>query len=348
MSTFGFRMQDPAPRHRPLWQPLLGIVVVLGLIGVGLLRLLAGPADFPAGTAGSRTRVTVNAGDTLRTIGSTLAADGVVASVDAFVQATDANPQSRSIAPGDYLLPTHIPANTAITLLLDPASRDDLRIVIPEGVRAVRVYAIVAAALGVPASDVRAAFEATPLPPSATGGPEGYLFPATYEVKRGTTPAQVAAMMVARFQQAAADLELERRARAEHLSVHDVLVIASLLEQESAPADFAKVARVVLNRLARTMPLQLDSTVNYGLGTSDLNLSQGQLNQDTPFNTYLHPGLPPTPIDNPGSAAIEAALSPAIGDWLYFVTTDPVHKVTEFASTYQQFLALKAKYLAGH
>ena len=347
MTELGFRMQHPAPRHRPIWQPLLAIVVVLAALSFALLRMLSGPSDFAAGTAGAKTRVTVNSGDTLRVIGATLANAGVVASVDAFVQASDANPQSRSIAPGDYLLPAHIPASTAITLLLNPASLDDLRIVIPEGIRAVRVYDIVAKALGSDQATVRAAFLAAKLPPSATGGPEGYLFPATYSVKRGTTPAQVAALMIARFQQAAVDLELERRAQAEHLSVHDVLVIASLLEQESAPADFAKVARVVLNRLARNMPLQFDSTVNYGLGTTILNLSQAQLNRDTPYNTYLHTGLPPTPIDNPGSAAIEAALSPAIGDWLYFVTTDPVKKITEFASTYDGFLALKAKYQAA-
>lgn len=347
MSTFGFRMQHPAPRHRPMWQPLLAIIVVLAVLAVAAVRLLAGPSDFPTGTAGAKTRVTVNNGDTLRAIGTSLASAGVVASVDAFVQASDANAQSRSIAPGDYLMPTHIPASLAITLLLDPASLDDLRIVIPEGVRASRVYAIVAKALGTDAASVQQAFASAQLPPSAAGGPEGYLFPATYSVKRGTSPADVATMMIARFQQAAADLELERRAQAEHLSVHDVLVIASLLEQESAPGDFAKVARVVLNRLARNMPLQFDSTVNYGLGTTILNLSQAQLNRDTPYNTYLHTGLPPTPIDNPGSAAIEAALSPAVGDWLYFVTTDPVHKVTEFASTYDGFLALKAKYQAG-
>lgn len=182
------------------------------------------------------------------------------------------------------------------------------------------------------------------LPPSAAGNIEGYLFPATYGVKRTASASDVAKLMVARFEQAASDLELERRARAEQLSVHDVLVIASLLEQESAPKDFAKVARVVMNRLTQGMPLQFDSTVNYGLGIRSLRLSQAQLDKDTPYNTYLHTGLPPTPIDGPGAAAIEAALSPARGSWLYFVTTDPKRKITEFASTYDEFLNLKAKF----
>jgi UPF0755 protein len=101
---------------------------------------------------------------------------------------------------------------------------------------------------------------------------------------------------------------------------------------------------VVLNRIERGMPLQLDSTVNYGLGTNDLRLSQSQLNKDTAFNTYVHTGLPPTPIGNPGTDAIEAALSPARGPWLYFVTTDPKRRITEFATTYEEFLSLKAKF----
>ena len=95
----------------------------------------------------------------------------------------------------------------------------------------------------------------------------------------------------------------------------------------------AKVARVILNRLAKNMPLQLDSTVNYGMGADFLQLTNQQLQKDGPYNTYTRTGLPPTPINNPGAAAIEAALSPVRGDWLYFVTTDPKNKVTEFAVT---------------
>ena len=344
MSEFGFQMQSRAPRRRSLLHFLLVLGVVLGLGAFGLLRVLSGPADFEANSQGAPVLITIDSGDSLTTIGRKLNDAGVVASISAFVQASDANPQSRYITPGDYKLATHIPAATAVSLLLSGEARDEVKIVIPEGIRASEIYSIVAKTLDLDAGAVREAFLKVDLPPSANGRIEGYLFPATYGVKRSATAGDVAKMMVARFRQAASDLELERRARAEQLSVHDVMVIASLLEQESAPKDFSKVARVVLNRLAQGMPLQLDSTVNYGLGVNELRLSQAQLNKDTAYNTYLHTGLPPTPIGNPGAAAIEAALSPARGPWLYFVATDPKRKVTEFATTYDEFLALKAKF----
>ncbi len=344
MSTFGFQMNGAAPRRHSLGKLLSVFVIAIAIISFGLFRILSGPADFDAGTQGAVVTVTVNSGDSLSVIGATLKSAEVIASVESFVRASESNSQARYITPGDYKVPTHIPAATAIKVLLSPESRDEIKIVIPEGITASKVYAIVGKRIGVPTADVKDAFTSLDLPPSANGFIEGYLFPATYSVKRTATAGDVGKAMVARFAQAAADLELERRARAEQLSVHDVLVIASLLERESAPKDFSKVARVVMNRLAKDMPLQLDSTVNYGLGLTNLRLTTAQLEQDTPFNTYLRTGLPPTPIDNPGAAAIEAALSPARGDWLYFVTTDPKKKITKFAVTYDDFLSLKAEF----
>ncbi len=348
MSEFGFRMASPRPRPRPLWHVVVPIIIGVVVLALLVVKLMSGPSDYAAGTQGPLTAVSINPGDSLSTIGRELVDAGIAASVDAVVQAGNANAQSRYIAPGDYKLPAHLPAATAITLLLNPNSRDSIKLVIPEGMRATAIYGLVAAKLKTDTLTVQRAFNAQKLPTSASGRIEGYLFPATYEIKHSATPAEVAQMMLARFQQTAVQLELDRRARAEQMSVHDVMVIASILEQEAGPADFSKVARVIMNRLAKNMPLQLDSTVNYGLGISHLKLSQSQLNKDTAYNTYLHTGLPPTPIDNPGAAAIEAALSPAVGDWMYFVTTDPKHMVTEFATTYAQFLALKAKFLRNN
>jgi UPF0755 protein len=104
------------------------------------------------------------------------------------------------------------------------------------------------------------------------------------------------------------------------------------------------VARVIYNRLAADMPLQLDSTVSYALGVTDLQLSEDQLRTASPYNTYLRRGLPPRPINSPGEAAIEAALTPPKGKWLYFVLVDPKTRETKFASTYEKFLVLKKQY----
>ena len=344
MSQFGFQMASAAPRRRPWWHFIAALAVVIAAGGLALQSLFGAAPDYEPDTQGSVVSITVNSGDTLSEIGRTLKDAGVVASVDAFINASSANPEARYITPGDYKIATHIPAATAIKLLLSPEARDEVKIVVPEGTRAIEVYAIVAKRLGLDAQTVADEFAAAKLPASAAGDPEGYLFPATYGVKRSASAADVATMMINRYYQAAAELELERRARAVQMSVKDVIILASLLEGEAAPTDYAKVARVILNRLAKDMPLQLDSTVNYGLGTDHLQLTTAQLEKDGPYNTYTRTGLPPTPINNPGAAAIEAALSPVRGSWLYFVTTDPKKKITEFATTYDEFLRLKAKF----
>lgn len=344
MSQFGFQMNDAAPRRHPWWHFIAALAVVIAGGGLALQSMFGAAPDFEPDTQGAAVTITVNSGDTLSQIGRALKDAGVIASVDAFVNASAANPDSRYITPGDYKIASHIPAATAIKLLLSPEARDEVKVVIPEGTRAAEVYSIVAKRLGIDSAVVEKAFAASELPTSANGNPEGYLFPATYGVKRSATAGDVASMMISRYRQAAAELELERRASAQQMTVKDVVILASLLEGEAAPADYAKVARVILNRLDKRMPLQLDSTVNYGLGTDHLQLTTTQLQQDGPFNTYTREGLPPTPINNPGSAAIEAALSPVRGDWLYFVTTDPKRKITEFATSYEDFLKLKAKF----
>jgi UPF0755 protein len=123
--------------------------------------------------------------------------------------------------------------------------------------------------------------------------------------------------------------------------------MASILEVETPPAVYGKGARVLYNRLDKGMRLQLDSTVNYALGTQNLQLTAEQLAVDSPYNTYKHKGLPPGPINSPGDAALQGALNPKDGQWLYFLTTDPATQTTEFANTYDEFLALKRKYQAN-
>ncbi|MGZ6791992.1 MAG: endolytic transglycosylase MltG, partial [Mycobacteriales bacterium] len=137
--------------------------------------------------------------------------------------------------------------------------------------------------------------------------------------------------------------DLEGGARKLGLTPYDVVKIASLVEAETPlDADRAKVARVVLNRLAKGMPLQLDSTVNYVRTERRARLSLSDIEVESPYNTYLHKGLPPTPIDSPGEKALAAALNPEAGDWIYFITIDKAgHSL--FTSSYSEFLKAKAK-----
>ena len=153
------------------------------------------------------------------------------------------------------------------------------------------------------------------LDPQATSL-EGYLFPDTYRLAPKTPAAQIAATMVRRFRLAAAQLGLKG-------NVHAVVTMASLVERETAvDGERAVVAGVFENRMAKDMPLMTDPSVIYGLELSRLwrgQLYETELKHDTPYNTYVHPGLPPGPIANPGMRSLRAAMEPAKTDYLYFV-----------------------------
>jgi UPF0755 protein len=138
---------------------------------------------------------------------------------------------------------------------------------------------------------------------------------------------------------------LDLVARAEEIgrTPYEVLIVASLVQAEVLPEDMRKAAAVVYNRLDDDMPLQFDSTVSYALGITELQLSADQLETESEYNTYQNTGLPPTPINSPGEAALEAALDPAKGKWLYFVTVNPDTRETKFARDYDRFLKLKSQ-----
>jgi UPF0755 protein len=183
------------------------------------------------------------------------------------------------------------------------------------------------------------------LPEYANNNVEGFLYPATYRFEEGTTPKEVLQQMIKRFNQAAEEQQLEATAKANGLTPYEVIIMASIVEKEVAPIDQAKAARVILNRLAAPMRLQLDSTLNYELDTNTIILTSEQLQQDSPYNTYTNDGLPPGPIANPSEAAINAVLNPEDGDWVYWVTVNLDTKETKFASTNQEFLGHKQEFL---
>ncbi|MFJ8675869.1 endolytic transglycosylase MltG [Streptomyces sp. NPDC093589] len=204
------------------------------------------------------------------------------------------------------------------------------RLTVPEGQRASQVYAAADKALHLASgSTAKAATSARlALPDEAKGNPEGYLFPATYPIDSDTTPKSLIAYMVD---------TANRRLADDGIASYRTVVIASIVQAEAdRPGDMGKVARVIDNRLAKNMPLQMDSTINYALGRSTLNTSHSDTKTNSPYNTYKHQGLPPTPINNPGADALKAAGAPPKGDWLYFVTVNPGD--TRFTADYQEHL----------
>jgi len=149
-------------------------------------------------------------------------------------------------------------------------------------------------------------------------------------------------LMVTRFNQESSSISLPAAAKAGQVPVAHVMVIASLIQAEGGQlSDFPKIAEVIYNRLNQNMKLELDSTVEYALGKYGIIATNDQLQVNSPYNTYLHAGLPPTPIDSPGDAAIKAALHPAHGDLLYFVTVDPKHHITKFTDSAAEFNKLR-------
>ncbi|GGW11890.1 aminodeoxychorismate lyase [Streptomyces capoamus] len=235
-----------------------------------------------------------------------------------------------------------------LTLAAGGAEEKPATLVIPEGWRAGQVYDAVDKALGLPPGSTRTSLDKAPLklPNEAAGNPEGYLFPATYPVRKGATPQSLLQLMVD-----TADKKygppVAAGAQRNAMNVHQAVTIASIVQAEaSTKADMGKVARVILNRLNSGMPLQMDSTLHYALSRQTVPAGPNDTQVESPYNSYQRTGLPPTPIDNPGEDAMRAALNPTPGDWLYFVTIRPGD--TRFTADYDEHLRNVAEYRAVH
>jgi UPF0755 protein len=273
-----------------------------------------------------------------------LAADGVVASASAFCSAAKASGLSSSLQPGTFRMRKHMGAAEAWALIISPKARVQSKVVVPDGLRVSKVIARLSAQTGIPVSQFETALKspALGLPSWAKGGnPEGFLWPATYSFPPGTSALSMLQTMVKQFNTEVASVNLAAKARAAHFSEYEVIIEASLLEGEVGPQYYARVARVIDNRLNQNPPwkLGLDSTVAYALNKYVYNLTKSDLNTNSPYNTTRFPGLPPGPIDSPDLAAIEAVLHPApnTGD-MYFVTVDK-KGTTLFTSSASQFNA---------
>lgn len=228
---------------------------------------------------------------------------------------------------------------TAVTvpLLLPGDNARPESLTIPEGWRSGQVYAAVDKALKVPAGTTKKALPKADLklPGDAGGNPEGYLFPATYPISSRSTPASVLSYMVDTANKKFSGSHVTAGADRNAVNVYQTVTIASMIEAEAgSKAEMGKVARVIYNRLDKGMPLQMDSTINYALNRSTLATSDRDTKIDSPYNTYARMGLPPTPISNPGEAAMRAATSPTPGDWLYFVTVKPGD--TRFTANFEE------------
>ena len=333
---------------------VISLLLVLAVVG-GSAALLFGlgnkvkdalststAPDYPGPGQGDVV-IEVVAGQTASDVGRTLKKEDVIKSTQAFFEVANANPESASLQPGFYAMLRKMSANDALETLLDPSARVQARITLPEGLRLDETLSRLAENTDIPLKAYKAAVKGAEdlgLPDYAEGNPEGFLYPATYEVPPDADAESVLEQLFLTYAGTAEEAGVERTQR----DPEEIVIIASLVEAEARlPEDFGKVARVVYNRLDQGMPLQFDSTVNYALDADKEIVTYEDLGEDSPYNTYQNVGLPPAPINSPGKAAMVAAVNPTAGDWLYFVTTDPEAGTTKFTGDYDEFLRFKAE-----
>jgi uncharacterized YceG family protein len=303
---------------------LAGGVGAVGYYGYDFYQTHFAPAPDYSGEGSGQAQVKIPEGASIADMGEALKKAGVTKSAGAFVEAAEADGKAAGIQPGTYSLRKEMSGAAALKLMLDPASQNAL--IISEGLRAKKIYELVDKKLGEPAGTTQKAAKKGDLglPEFAENNPEGFLFPSRYSVGEKSDPADVLREMVRRAKSEHTKVNLAAEAKKVGKTPEEILIIASLIQAEAQQdEEFGRVSRVIYNRLEKDILLQFDSTINYAKGRSSLETSVEDTRFDSPYNTYLNRGLPPAPIDNPGHQAIEAALNPTKGDWIYFVTVKP-------------------------
>ena len=340
------RRQRKRRRH---WLTSLVIVITLAAVGVlgykaiGIMRDASAQAthaeDYKGNGEGEVT-VTIPEGASGLDIGDLLQEKGVVASGKAFTNAVKNNPKGDTIQPGTYKLKKKMSANAALQALLDPETKGDHTLTVSAGHTKQIVKDRLKQVGNFSDEQIDAAFADTAgigLPAEAGGNVEGWLAPGTYDVTEKATPKDLVKQMVARTVTQLKDLKVPKE------DYHAVLTKASIIEREVNDSRYyGQVARVIENRLAQTNGethglLQMDSTVQYGLGRfGGIPNSTELADSNNAYNTYVHQGLPPGPIGSPSEEAIKAVLNPPAGSWLYFVTVNLETGETLFSSTSEE------------
>ncbi len=291
-----------------------GFVAIAGLLVAGGVGLWYLRQVNPSGDAGAVEVFKVLPTDSVDSISKRLQDRGLVANARVFRYYVDHN-GGLTVTPGDYELRSRDHLGNLMRVLRTPPSLTYTNVTFPEGFTLEKMSQRLGAKLPLidPQAFMTAVTDGTvrsPIEPDGTTSLEGLLFPDTYRISADETPSHVAQRMLDLMDLVLRQEDVVAKSAAEGLSPYQVLIVASMIEKEAkVDEDRPKIARVILNRLALGMPLQIDATLLYGqpVGSSPTALSL----VDTPYNTYMHTGLPPTPIANPGRASIQAAVNPA-------------------------------------
>lgn len=343
------RRNRKSKRNRIVAFILVLVFALLFVVGYGLYRVAVYVRnnsqssimeDWP-GPGSGFVEFTIEPGQGSVEVGNNLVKAQVVKSQSTFSNIVAAN--NKILYPGIYALKKHMNSMDVVEILSDQSKAGGF-LDVKAGERATEVIRKAAQISGIDIAQFNAIQKADGagiLPPEACGSFEGWLEPGVYNVKSMKSANKILAKMVDK-----------RVKKLDSLGVpkgdlrQKILKIASIAEAEVNNREYyGKVSRVILNRLAKDMPLGMDTTVAYGIGIKAINLTQSQLDDaSNPYNTRIHKGLPPTPISIPGDNAILAALNPANGSWIYFVTTNLKTGETKFADNYDDFLKIRDEY----
>ena len=347
--------RGPARRRRSPGRRLAGFValVLLAIVVLGTIMLFQ-----PFGSAeGDRVRVSIPAGSSTREIGNLLADAGVVDSALFFTIRATLSGKRDSLRSGPHSLRKDMTYGNAIDALSEKpkavAPPRTVNVTIPEG-RSRREIAPLARKAGLRGSYLTASKRfAGALNPFRYGAPagtrslEGFLFPATYELRTGAPARDLVERQLGAFRENFARVDLGR-ARRKNLTGYDVLIIASMVEREARVArERPLIAAVIYNRLKDGEPLGIDATTRYALNKPSGALTQSDLAIDSPYNTRKRAGLPPTPIGNPGLSSIRAAAAPANVKFRYFVVKPGTCGEHAFSETAEQFARDSQRYNAA-
>lgn len=330
----------------------LGLLVFLALVAVAAGFVVKGRLD-PSGPPGAEVRITIPTGSTNADIAGLLAEEGVVPDAQAF-QYYLRYKGAEGFQAGDYVFRLNSAAWDALEVLRgQPLPPNSVRVTVPEGLTVAEYPdAIVDDIPGFDPARIRDLLVTGAVPASAVvpDAPsyEGLLFPDTYQVGAGADEAAVLAMMAAQFDRVATELDLAGGAARLGLTPYDVVIVASLIQEEyGIPEEMDRIARVIYNRLEIGEPLGIDATSRYEAELAGRDRNDIDFESASPYNTRRNAGLPPTAIAAPGRAALAAALNPADGPWIFYVR-DPDESRTPpgghfFTDSAREFAQVKAQ-----
>jgi UPF0755 protein len=333
----------------PITRARVGATLALVLLVAVVWFLLSLFQPFTGSGHGS-VIVEIPKGSGSSQVGTILAREGVVSSGFFFEARALLEGKRGDLHSGRFRMRRDMSYSSAISLLSKPAPKViAVRVVIPEGETRLQI-AEIAHANGLDGSYLVAAARSARLKPTHYGAPqstpnlEGFLFPATYEMHAGAPAGLLVQEQLAAFRTHFGRAQIDA-ARALGITPYQLLTVASMIEREAEVArDRPLISAVIYNRLRLGMTLGIDATIRYALHDFSAPLTEAQLQLNSPYNTRLHTGLPPTPISNPGAASIQAATHPAHVSYLYYVAAADGCPEQVFSTSYAQFQKNAAAY----